>query len=193
MALIEPVPFHFEMDWSEPFSEERSHVTTIQEAWDGTEQRRNLSEVPSRKYSFLVKCLESTRDEIQRLQARVWGGQLLTWWVPYWPRMRKLQADVTIGGITLTVESTADMALIVGDGILLYRNSSTYEVVTIESFTSTVITVSPTTMAWKGTGQGRARLVPCQRGNLNMQSELIDYDVDLGSAQVEFSLIDWVQ
>jgi hypothetical protein len=187
MALIEPVPFHFEIDWSERFTEEREHETTIQAMWDDTEQRSNLSEVPNRRFSYLIKCLEIEHDELQRLQARLWGGQHLQWWVPYWPRERFLVANAIAGATSLSVASTARMQLVVGQGVLLYRDPSRFEVVEVVSVAASSIGVAATTLAWQGVGR-RDKVIPCFRAFLAPESEYITQDVHLGSARVTFDL-----
>lgn len=184
MAIVEPYPFHFEMDWTDRFREEREHETTIQGSWDVSEQRRNLSEVPNRRFSYLVKCLEIEHDELQQLQARIWGGQHLLWWVPYWPRERFLTGPVSEGGTSLPVASTVHMGFEVGQGALLYRNPSIYEVVVVEEIEAASVTVGATISAWTA----KDKVIPCFRGYMDPESAIIDHDVDLGSATVTFDL-----
>lgn len=183
MALVEPVPFPFEIDWSERFVEEREHETTIQEAWDGTEQRRNLSEVPNRRFRYTIKALEASHDEFQRLQAALYSGQHLTWWVPYWPRERYINGVVAVGATSIPVTATDSMALVVGHGVLLYRNPARYEVVLVEAIAPTAITVTATTLDW-----GRDKVIPCFRGLMAPETAMTLLDVDLASTQVTFDL-----
>jgi hypothetical protein len=185
MALIEPVPFHFEIDWTDRFEEEREHESTTQTFRDGSEQRRNLSDVPNRRFTYTIKALEIEHDEIQRLQSRIRGGQHLLWWVPYWSRERFLGANAAIGATSLSVAATATMALQVGQGVLLYRNPSRYEVVSVNSVASAAIGVAATTLAWLG---NRDKVIPCFRGYLPPDAAVSWLDVDLGSARLTFDL-----
>lgn len=184
MALIESVPFHFEIDWSERFIEEREHETTIQEMWDGSEQRRNLTEVPNRRFTYLVKALGREDDEFQRLQAAIYGGQALWWWAPYWPREKYVVDAVGVDAVSIPVLSTTTMALVVGQGVLLYRNPSYFEVVEVTSINAGFIGVTPTLMDW----QAKDKVVPCFRALIAPESQIITHDVDLASAQVTFDL-----
>lgn len=184
MALVEPVPFPFEIDWSDRFTEEREHETTIQPMWDNTEQRSNLSEVPNRRFSYTIKALEYRHDEYQRLHAMLRGGQHLQWWVPYWPRERYITGTVGVAAASVPVSTTTGMALEVGQGVLLYRNPTRYEVVEVTAINPTSIAVAATTLDWRA----RDKVIPCFRGYLAPELDLTTLDVDLGSVRVTFDL-----
>jgi hypothetical protein len=184
MALVEPVPFPFEIDWSERFTEEREYETAIQELWDHTEQRSALTDVPNRRFSYLIKCLEVEHDELQRVQAAVRGGQHLQWWVPYWPRARFITGAVVAGAVGIPVASSVSMAIVAGQGLLLYRSPARFEVVEVTAVNPTNVEVTATTLEWRA----RDKVIPCFRGYLAPEADFINHDVDLGSVRVTFDL-----
>src|SRR5688572_29982365 len=158
MALVEPVPFPYEINWGEAFTETREYATTIQEAWDGTEQRRSLSDIPHRRFSYQILAIEEAYDEFQSLSAALYGGRALRWWVPYWPRFKRLTSGLIVGSTVIPVVSTTHMGLQVNQAVMLYRSPAfLYEVVGVTAINPTSVEVSPTTLAWTT----RDRMVPC--------------------------------
>ena len=184
MALPSVVPFYYEIDWSSPFSEEREYETPIQEFDDGTEQRTSLGDRPNRRFSYLIKALARESDEYQRLHAALRGGQALRWWVPYWPKERRLTSNVGGGGVNVPVGDTTFLGYEIGQGLLLYRSPERYEVVTVTSIGPTQIGTSGFTLAWTTADKA----VPCFRGLLAPELILVDQDVNLGQTQVTFDL-----
>lgn len=187
MALVEPVPFPFEWDASDRFTEEREHETTIQGLWDGSEQRSSLTEegFPNRRFSYGIKALDADEDEFQRLQAMLYAGQHLQWWAPYWPRVRRITGAVSAGATAIPVAATAHMGLVVGQGVLLYRSPSRYEVVAVESVAAASIGVAATTLSWTT----RDRVVACFRALMAPQTSLSVADVHRGQSRVTFDLL----
>jgi hypothetical protein len=186
---VQPLPegFPWEIDWTDRFREEREHETTFFVARSEREQRRNLSDVPNRRWSYLIKAIDWELDEFQRVMATIWGGQHRHWWVPYWPRERFLMADVLPGAVSLTVESTLHMGLLGTQAVMLYRNPSRWEIVRMSSLTLTTIAISGTTMSWKGSGQ-HDKVVPCYRGIMAPEMAATLHDVDLASFQAIFDI-----
>ena len=185
MALTQPVPFPYDIDWSERFIEVREHETTIQEMWNGAEQRRNLSEVPNRQFSYRILALEIEHDEFQRLQAALYGGHALEWWVPYWPRERRISAPVSIGATSIPTGSTTHLGYAADQAVLFYRSPARYEVTLVTAVNPTDVTISPTTLDWTT----RDKIVPCFRALMSPETEIVTLDVHLASTRVTFDLV----
>lgn len=167
-----PTIFTPEINWLEPLLEEREFETSLFIAHDDTEQRESLTDDPNRRLSYLITPMDVRESGL--LEALVWGGQAIRFWVPYWRGARYLNANVSIGATVLQVDTRfAGFEVRPGAGAMLFRDAHTAEVVSLSSKTDSTLEISPTIGAWNGLVR-RDKVVPVFWGRLAPEIDL-DY------------------
>lgn len=162
--MTAPLLFTPEIDWSDPFVEEREYETAIFVAYDDTETREGLRDAPNRRFSYTVPSDDLRQSGL--LHALIHAGQGVVCWVPYWRKARYLTADVASGATSLAIANPASRGFVVGEGAMFWRDWHTAEAVTIAAMTDTTLVFSPTDRAWNGTSGPPDRIVPVFRGRL---------------------------
>lgn len=156
------------VDWSEPVEDVRRYLTDVLTGTDGNEQRRQLRARPRRTIRYRSVLLE--RGEATRILEglRVLGGAWAT--VPLWCDATVLTSAAALGGTALTCDTTGREFRTGVDAALLVRDSQTFELLRVETVTSTGLTVhldEPLQAAWAA---GTA-VVPLVRGRMLSPAE----------------------
>lgn len=185
MALVEPWPFPFEHDASDPFIEERTYATAIFTRDDDLEQRQALANVPIRR--FVMRLAETYYRDASRLMAYIYAGQTKLWWAPHWMRSQFLTANLSIGADEISI-ATAPLDLQVGQGIMLWRDPTYYEIREIDTFdTDTIAFLNPLAKAYRGV-TGKDRIVPVYKARLDLASDFELPDTDWAISSIAFQL-----
>lgn len=172
--------FPFPPNWSSPFTEFLEWKTDVIRSRDGTEQRRGLRETPRRgfDYSIMLKDQDPTR-----LEALLWGQYESDFYLPVWSDGRRTTAVSTSGTTSIEV-STVDRSFSPGHFAILYKNSTTFEVVQIDSMdVDEITTVDPLVDTWP---QG-TRVYPVVLGRLPQQTPTQRYTSTVLVAKMTFS------
>lgn len=147
-----------------PLTETLVFATDILRNRDGTEQRMALRHVPRSQWEmdFLVQGKERRRLETNLIdsQARIFG-------VPAWYEPSILQSAVAVDDTTVTVDSTDYSSLKAGGLAITFRDFDNFEVLTIDSLTSTTITFQS---AYTKPFVAGTRILPVRLGLLRARS-----------------------
>ncbi|RLA02593.1 MAG: hypothetical protein DRQ42_00185 [Gammaproteobacteria bacterium] len=152
--------------WGSGFNYGRSYMSSITTALVGVEQRSLLHHYPRREIIYDV----ITRNQIETYHIKKYLKAYLhkTWGVPIWVYGMTLTQAASIGASTLNVGSTQWRELSALSYVLLYTDYQTYEVIQVQSFTtSQITTVTNLTSSW-GIG---TKVYPVLRANLSAAQE----------------------
>lgn len=108
--------------------ERYGYLTNVISAWDGTEQRVQLTERPRRELAFRPTLVSAA--EAFELMAKLYATGVQPFAVPVWPDASPLTADVTFGDSLVYVD-TAGRAFVAGGTALLWRDQWTAEAVPV--------------------------------------------------------------
>ena len=125
----------------EPFNEKWEWLTDILTKMDGSEQRISMRDIPrqSIRHNFLHDDVV-TRAKLDGILATRIPNQL---GLPIWRDFTTLTAPVTAGDTALTVGATTNKQFRNGTPVAIFDPATEqFEVVTIQSFTATTITLS---------------------------------------------------
>lgn len=137
--------FPYPPNWSSPFTETIEWKSDVLRAWDGTEQRRACRVIPRRsfEYQFFTKGRATAK-----LESLLWGWHTRSFALPVWSDKTSLTSGVSVGTQTLPM-LTDTYSFRAGDFAVIYQDEDTYEVVQIDSFTSSQInTKYPIQSSW---------------------------------------------
>jgi len=129
-------------DWSEAVEEKLGFLTDKLVAWDGSSQRRALRIVPRRNVSFSAPMTKAEKQYVEN-QLFAWGA--LIWALPIWWDGQHLMTAVAPGSLSVPC-NTDDRDFVAGGLAILLLDALTYEVLQIESFTSSALTLSRVTV-----------------------------------------------
>lgn len=139
------VPFVFEPDWRDGLTETLSFLTDVIESIDGSEQRIALRTKPRR--SFEYRYIVHGREWL-RLQNALWGWHRYSFAIPVWTDAAPLTADVAIGAVSISVD-TSSRGFVNGGQAIIFGSHDNYEVVQIDTVLSTSLALTrPTVGAW---------------------------------------------
>lgn len=125
-------------DWAKPVSEKLGWKTDELRAWDGSSQRRALRIAPRREVSFSAPMSKLEKQYVEN-QLFAWGA--LSWALPIWWDGQYLMDQVNPGDLTVPCHTTA-RDFVAGGLAILLTDARTYEVLSIESLTSSLLTLS---------------------------------------------------
>ncbi len=118
-------------------------VTDVLQAQDGAEQRFSLRQLPRQSFGFVYTFNEETVNRKLENFLRAFGTLQIG--VPDWISLTELAAPILIDDSTATVVSTTNRDFrndgLNQDGVVVFDSEDSFEAQTIQSFTSTVITV----------------------------------------------------
>lgn len=143
------VTMPFFHDWNDVCVERIAYSTDITESKSGKEQRRRLRKYPRRQIEYKTLIADGSDEKRNALQRVLFHNTMLfgrnkTWLAPIVQDATFLTENVNSGATTINVNTQYyDYAV---DGyVLLYKSFDYYEVVRIDSLTSSSITlVAPT-------------------------------------------------
>lgn len=148
-----------------PYVEKLQFLTDIIEHEDGSEQRIAARKNPRQFFEWDVRMDDGTFLN-SRFDTLMFDWQSRTWGVPMWHEATKLTVAAAAGTLTLNVGSTADADYRVDGLVMIFTDASTFDVQTIDSFTSNTITLKNVTLETHGVG---ADVAPMRTGNLQKQ------------------------
>ena len=156
--------FSFRPDWSDPWRETTSYLTEILPAYDGTEQRRALRQIPRSGATFRV--LTCSPGETAALETMVYGWQAQAFGVPWWPETSLLRAAADAGDRVLQVDTTDHPAFMVDGLVMVWLDFATWEAFRVTGVSAGSLELaSQVTRPWPA----GARVVPVRRGRLGDQ------------------------
>jgi hypothetical protein len=130
------VLFPFEPD--DGVVEQLQWMSDVIESYDGSEQRMSLRGAPRQRIEFDVFTEEGAQDTILRSLIFDWMSRV--YGLPVWWEMRRLNSSHLAGADTLDV-STLYGDFRVEGLVMIYQDEDTYEVIGIDAFDATSITL----------------------------------------------------
>jgi len=121
--------------------EKLEFLTDVIEAADGTEQRITIRKHP--RQSFTMRYRVEEGKERRRLHNLLFDWQSRVFGVPVWFEARKLDADVSAGETTITVD-TAYGDFRTGSLAIVWQDSETFDALEIEDQTANSLTFAST-------------------------------------------------
>jgi len=148
-----------------PYLEKLQFLTDIIEHEDGSEQRIAARKNPRQFFEWDVRMDNGTFDN-SRFESLMFDWQSRNWGVPMWHEATEVSVAVTAGDLTINVDSTDD-ADYRNDGlILIFTDASTFDVQTVDSFTSTTVTLKSAVVGSYPVG---ASVTPLRTGHMQRQ------------------------
>ena len=124
-----------------PYTELMQFKTDLLPKESGKEQRIKLRKNPRQFFNWRIRTDDGTFDK-SRLDTLMFDWQSRTWGVPIWHEATELTVAATAGDLTINVGSTADADYRIGELVMLFSDTTTFDVQTLASFTATTITFS---------------------------------------------------
>jgi hypothetical protein len=151
----------------------------------GKEQRIRLRKNPRAilSHRYLIDD-DRRRSEIDRKLA---AAQTAQWGCPLWEHEVRLAVAASAGSSTITVNSTEFRDYRVDGLVLIFVPDGDYEIRTINSLTSTTLTLASGLSASYPVG---ARVVPVVPARLRPNLEGARYPVNLGELNIDFEVLD---
>lgn len=170
--------FPFKPNWRDSVVETYSWKTEVIEAFDGSEQRREIWREPRMTYSY--KLLLSGQST-QHFDNIMWGWQNRIFAIPMWSDQTELTANVAIGDSLIHVD-TANLSF-THNLVAIYEDFENFEIVEVLSVTGDTINLKyQTTKSWvKG-----VRVYPCLMGHLPVDVKVARYTDSTLVAAVDF-------
>ena len=132
--------FCFAPLWAKDVTFARRYLTNVMISTTGDEQRNSLLTTDRKRLAHSVRT--GNIAETSYLRRYILKYRHLVWGVPVWVYEMELTTTVDPGATVLGLAETAYRGLSNGDKIIWVSGYSTYEEATIQTFTSTSITVT---------------------------------------------------
>ncbi len=124
-------------EWSESPTEYLEFGTDILPTVAGGEQRISYRKSPRQRFEV---SLLLDGDDRRRFQLMIFDWYNNNWAVPLWYDRLYLTAAISAGATTVTVASTSNVDFRVGGLAVIYKSATVYDVLVIQTITSTQIT-----------------------------------------------------
>lgn len=131
-------------NWTDDVIERLSWLTDVLPRRDGSEQRRQVRKYPRRVLEYAV--LAQTPQLRGRLDNFIWSSQDEAVMVPIWTDATRLSATANSGQANVTVNTTY-LDYDTNGYLILWNSPSSYEVVAIQSLTSSTVTLTQNLLA----------------------------------------------
>lgn len=118
----------FPPDYQQDFTEQLKWYGTINQAYNGKEQRMALNILPKITYNYRLQLVD---EELQLFDSIMWGWQNRAFAVPVWNSYTYTSQDIGQGTTTLFVESTAGREFAVDKLAIIYASAGMYEAVEV--------------------------------------------------------------
>jgi hypothetical protein len=128
------VAFALRHNWAAPILEQLSFKTDVITGISGVEQRIKLRQTPRRRLEMSYLTLD---DEEKAYLEQITQSQNQVYAVPLWQDKSSLQVATSIGATAFTVDTTLRDYEV--GGLVFIQSGDSYEVLTIESFTTSSI------------------------------------------------------
>lgn len=169
------------------YDETLEFLTDIHESDDGTEKRYRIRRYPRQRFDLSYILEEG--PEASEVENILFDFHDQSLGVPVWREESRLTADVAVSATTITVDSTAYRDYRVNGFLVIYQDASTFEVLQIQSLTSTTITlVTPTTLAFLAADY--VRVMPIHASILPRQLSGERYIVGARQIELPFTVLD---
>lgn len=128
----------FAPNWSVDYVESLDWLTDVMTSYYGYEQRVEIRAKPRRMFEY-TSLLEKIDSNVAA--NLLWGWQNRNFALPVWIDLTTLNTSVFIGDITLSLDTTS-RGFFSGGLLILINGSMDYEVVEIESFSASSVTLA---------------------------------------------------
>lgn len=181
------VVFPFLADWKDGLTEELAWMSSVERAYDGGEQRRELRNAARKKFNYAIKFLD--RHQTARFENILFGWQARNYAVPIPSSRTRLESNVGIGASALSM-NTVDRGFYAGQPAVIMTGPDKFEAVEIDTVTDTGITLArPIVQNWlKGSyvfAAGAAHLQqqqPLNRVSSHYGTAQLDWDFEVTDA-----------
>jgi hypothetical protein len=178
------LPFTVSPDWATGIQDTPSWMTDVQRAYDDTEQRIMLRQIPKRRIQYQAVALTSRESGL--LLSLIWAWQSRSYGVPLWMDASPLGIDLAAGSVDLTVDTTP-MVLTAGvDTVIILTDAFTWFASQVASLTSSTIRLQTPTD--KDFFASRSKVIPIQLGRIPDHQPVGRPTNKTSSAQVVFDL-----
>lgn len=126
------LPFTIPPDWDAGIDDVVAYATDVLTAYDDTEQRIMLRNIPNRSISYKASGLDPRESNL--LAGLLWSWQARSYGVLLWMDAAPLAADVVAGTVDIVVDTT-NMTLEVGDTVILIVNAFRWFASPVAEFT----------------------------------------------------------
>lgn len=174
-------------DWAKPVSEKLGWKTDVLPAWDGSSQRRALRIAPRRDVSFSAPMSKLEKQYVEN-QLFAWGA--LSWALPIWWDGQYLASQVNPGDLSIPCD-TVERDFVAGGLAILLTEARTYEVLSVESFTSSLLTLSRIVV---GTWTRGSKLYPVRAARLLATTRITRDTASYAELEPQFLIVepcDW--
>lgn len=170
-----------------PYSEVLVFLTQIMAHKDGTEQRIALRKNP-RQYFRWDFVLDAARER-SRIHNLLFDWQSRVFGVPMWHEATFSNAVITAADLTITVRSTAFADYRVGGLVLIYKDSTTFDVMEIAAagITSTTLTF---TNPVQNSYALNTKVMPLRSGIIRVEEHGERFASDAARLQLTFQVLD---
>ncbi|MGC1547220.1 MAG: hypothetical protein WA777_01720 [Rhodanobacter sp.] len=174
----------FVPNWDGGITERLEWLTLVERGSNGNETSTPLREYPRRSWEFRPLVEGAAR---QRLEAMLYDASSRNWAVPVFVDQSVLAADIPPGAATIPV-NTSSLDFTAGGLAILHNSSLNFEVVQVDTVSSTGITVKNGT---QGAWLAGTRLFPMRLARLDDWPQLDRYSSNvMGSGSVRFVSVD---
>jgi hypothetical protein len=181
------IPFPFDPGADEPVTETFGYLTNTISAFNSTEQRVQLREVPVGTISYAVVLLD--QRDAQMANAILFGNQARAFGVARWPFRTVLTQAAAEDDTTIYCDTT-DIPFASGGLVMLWTGPHTWEVQTIDTVAADHLTITAGVRnAWAAT---RTTVVPMVVGRLSDSEGLTWESLVYGSQAPVFSVDEFV-
>jgi hypothetical protein len=176
------IVFSFEPNWREPVVENLEWLTDVIESHAGIEQRLALRVSPRRSLKSLF--LMEHAGKVSTFESYMWGWQQRVFAVPVWTDWTRPTADISVGASAIQV--LTDLRDFAATRMaIIWRNYLSWEVVEVQSLTSSAITLTkPTLYAWNTMD----RIIPVRLGRMSKTLNIPRPSASIAEVTVTFSL-----
>jgi hypothetical protein len=181
--MTAPAVWALTPDYSTPPQEKLAWKTDVLRAWDASEQRRALRIAPRRAASFATFMQNRDKQTIEN-QLFAWGA--LTWALPIWWDGQHLANAITAGSSTVLCD-TVERDFADGGLAVVLTDASTYELLTVTSFTSTQLNLTAPAV---GNWSAGAKLYPARNARLLSSTRLTREHGLQANVQIVFQITD---
>jgi hypothetical protein len=140
------VVFPFLPDWRNGLTEGLEWQSSVERAFSGDEQRRELRAAARKTLNYDLTILD--QHEAARIENMLFGWQSRNFAIPIPTDRGQLTSAASLGVTVLNIDTT-DLGFYAGQPALLYIDSETYEAVDVQTVSAASLTlVRPTANAW---------------------------------------------
>jgi hypothetical protein len=177
------LPFTISPDWSDGIDDVQAWLTDVMVAYDDTEQRMQIRQVPNRAFGYTAKALEDREAGLLLNLVYAWQGR--AYGVLLWMDASPLRSNVVAGNQLLDVDTT-NMGVAFGDTVIVIADAFTW-------FASPVTTVTPDSLQLdtpldQDFFAGTTMVIPIKMGRMAAQVPVEKPTNAAASTKIKFDL-----